>query len=57
MKNLKTILEHLNEMGKVDITNINNRGQLQEELENRGIETRIEYSDRDYLILTNKLRN
>ena len=51
--NIKTIIEHLGEMGKVviDMPNFMSVKLLQQELSSKGYETRFESTDRDYLVL------
>jgi len=51
MKNLNVIIEQLQEMGKVCVDNIENISELQEQLKEKGYETRFESTDRDYLVL------
>lgn len=48
--NLDLIVEHLQEMGKVVVNGFDNISELKAELSKRGIETKFESSDRDYLV-------
>lgn len=52
--NIETMIEHLQEMGKVEIGNCDIE-ELQESLEERGYITEVQESDRNYLVLVDTI--
>ena len=50
-KSIEVVIEHLQEIGKVVVNGIDNIAGLQEELRQKGYNTKLISTDNDYLVI------